>query len=579
VSAVTGTILSTLAATAADEGHGAAPLGFPLIPALILTPLIGAVIIALIPRRRADLFQQIAVITAVITGAMSVYMLTAFDTHDAGYQFVIKQPWIADLGISLHFGVDGISLFLIVLTGVIFPIAMLGAKVERDPKPYYGWLLVLMAASMGVFSSLDLVLFFAFFELVLVPMYFLIGLWGHGRRIYAATKFFLYTMFGSAFMLVGLVALAVLNARAVGGPITFDLVEIAQNQAISVEAGRWIFCAFAIAFAVKVPLFPLHTWLPDAHTEAPTAGSVILAAVMLKLGTYGFVRFGLDLFPEASHWAAPVMMTLGVIGIIYGAICATMQKDLKRLVAYSSIAHLGFIVLGVFSLTVQGIEGGILIMVNHGISTGALFLLVGWVYERRHTRQISELSGLQKVAPIFAGVFTLVMMSSIGLPGLNGFPGEFLALLGAFTGARWWGVVAVVGVILAALYLLWAYQRVFHGPVTEPNKGFRELRLTEGLVIAPLLALIVFLGIYPKPMLDRIEPAVEKLLVHVDESVEDFEVHDIEFIGPAPEAEGGGHGEDAEHGGEDEGGEEHGAAADDAERTTPQNAELKGTGN
>ena len=520
-----------LASEVAEEASNAS--NFPMIPALILTPLIGAAIIALSPRSPADLYKQIAVITSVITGAFSIAMLVAFQKGDSGYQFVIDQPWISDLGISWHFGVDGISLFLVVLTGVIFPIALLGAKVDHDPKPYYGWLMVLMAASMGVFSSLDLVLFFAFFELVLVPMYFLIGLWGHSNRVYAATKFFLYTMLGSAFMLVGLVSLAVLNARAMGGPITFDLVEIARNQAISVTAGRWIFCAFAVAFAVKVPLFPLHTWLPDAHTEAPTAGSVILAAVMLKLGTYGFIRFGLDLFPEASHWAAPVMMTLGVIGIIYGAICATMQKDLKRLVAYSSIAHLGFIVLGVFAFSVQGLEGSILIMVNHGISTGALFLLVGWIYERRHTRKISELSGLQKVAPIFAGVFTLVMLSSIGVPGLNGFPGEFLVLLGSFASARWWGVVAVSGVILAALYLLWAYQRVFHGPVTEPNKGFRELKLTEGLVIAPLLVLIVFLGLYPKPMLDRIEPSVERLLAHVDLEVEGFELQEVKVLAPA----------------------------------------------
>lgn len=537
-----GTLLNSsaqsLASKVAEEATSVSD--FPMIPALILTPLIGAIIIALIPRSRSDLYKQIAVITSVITGAFSIAMLVAFKTEDPGYQFVINQPWISDLGISLHFGVDGISLFLVVLTGVIFPIALLGAKVDHDPKPYYGWLMVLMAASMGVFSSLDLVLFFAFFELVLVPMYFLIGLWGHSNRVYAATKFFLYTMLGSAFMLVGLVSLAVLNARAMGGPITFDLVEIAKNQAISVTAGRWIFCAFAVAFAVKVPLFPLHTWLPDAHTEAPTAGSVILAAVMLKLGTYGFIRFGLDLFPEASHWAAPVMMTLGVIGIIYGAICATMQKDLKRLVAYSSIAHLGFIVLGVFAFSVQGLEGSILIMVNHGISTGALFLLVGWIYERRHTRQIAELSGLQKVAPIFAGVFTLVMLSSIGVPGLNGFPGEFLVLLGSFASARWWGVVAVSGVILAALYLLWAYQRVFHGPVTEPNKGFRELRLTEGLVIAPLLFLIVFLGLYPKPMLDRIEPSVERLLAHVDAEVDGFELREVKFVAPLPgEAEAG----------------------------------------
>lgn len=513
-----------------------------LLPALILTPLLGAAAIGVVPRTRRDLFKPIALLASIATAAMTVYLLTSFESGEAGYQFVVDQTWISRLGISFHLGVDGISLFLIVLTGLIFPIAMLAARIDHDEKAYYGWLLVLMSGAMGVFSALDLVLFFAFFEIVLVPMYFLIGLWGHGNRIYAATKFFLYTMFGSAFMLVGIVALAVLNQRAVGGQITFDLVEIAANQAISVEAGRWLFCAFAVAFAVKVPLFPLHTWLPDAHTEAPTAGSIILAAVMLKLGTYGFVRFGLDLFPEASVWAAPVMMTLGVIGIIYGAIAATMQKDLKRLVAYSSIAHLGFIVLGVFSITVQGIEGGILIMVNHGITTGALFMLVGWIYERRHTRQISDLSGLQKVAPVFAGVFTLVMLSSIGVPGLNGFPGEFLALLGAFSGARWWGVVAVTGVILAALYLLWAYQRVFHGPVTEGNERFAELRPSEGLVIAPLLFLIVFLGIYPTPMLERIEPSVKALVEHVDDEVDDFEAVTIDYVGAAdvPEKPHGG---------------------------------------
>jgi NADH-quinone oxidoreductase subunit M len=319
-------------------------------------------------------------------------------------------------------------------------------------------------------------------------------------------------------MLVGILATAFLHKSASGGPLTFDLVKIATDQSIGTAAARWIFLAFALAFAVKVPLFPLHTWLPDAHTEAPTAGSVILAGVLLKLGTYGFLRFGLYLFPEAAHFWAPLLLTLGVVGILYGAIVATMQKDLKRLVAYSSVAHLGFIVVGIFALNPQGLEGGILQMINHGISTPALFLLVGMIYERRHTREISELSGIQKVAPIFAGVFTLVMLSSIGLPGLNGFVGEFLALLGAFKDARWWAVPAAAGVILAALYLLWAYQRVFHGPVTEPNKSFRELKFSEGLVMAPLIALIVFCGVYPKPMLDRIEPSVKALVAHVDQA-------------------------------------------------------------
>jgi NADH-quinone oxidoreductase subunit M len=359
-------------------------------------------------------------------------------------------------------------------------------------------------------------LFFVFFEIVLVPMYFLIGQWGYGNRTYAALKFFLYTMFGSALMLVSLIATAVLHARDLHVPLTFDLVAIASNPGIDTSVARWLFLGFAIAFAVKVPLFPLHTWLPDAHTEAPTAGSVILAGVMLKLGTYGLIRYGLYLFPEATVYFAPGMVTLGVIGIIYGAVVATMQKDLKRLVAYSSVAHLGFIVLGTFALTQQGIEGGVLQMVNHGLSTGALFLLVGFIYDRRHTREIAKLKGLQKAAPVMAGVFTVVMLSSIGLPGLNGFVGEFLILSGSFLTRRWWTVVAAAGVILAALYLLWAYQRVFHGEPDEENASFAEMKWTEGLVIAPLIALIVFLGVYPKPVLDRIQPSVEALIAHVE---------------------------------------------------------------
>ena len=371
------------------------------------------------------------------------------------------------------------------LTGILFPIAILGAPAHHDEKPFLAWLLLLEAGCLGVFLGLDLFLFFVMFEIVLVPMYFLISGWGHAERRYAAIKFFLYTMFGSAFMLVGLISTAVLHGRATG-EITFDLITIANDQgAIATNSARWLFLAFAIAFAVKVPVFPFHTWLPDAHTQAPTAGSVILAGVMLKLGTYGFLRFGLYLFPEASTWFAPVMITLGTIGILYGAVVATMQKDLKRLVAYSSVAHLGFIVLGTFSLTTQGLEGGILQMVNHGITTGGLFLLVGFIVERRHTREIAQLKGLQKVAPIFAGVFTVVMLASIGLPGLNGFVGEFLILLGAFTVDRWWAVVAASGVILAALYLLWAYQRTFHGEPDADNEGFADLKLREGLVMAP----------------------------------------------------------------------------------------------
>lgn len=526
-----------------------APASSALLPAMILVPFVGAAIIGLMPKSRPELFRWVALLASVVSGVLAIVLLVQFDAERPGFQFVVDQPWITDLGISLHFGVDGISLFLLVLTGVIFPIALLGATPHNDPKPYYGWLMVLMGGSMGVFAALDLVVFFVFFEIVLVPMYFLIGLWGYGERVYAAMKFFLYTMFGSAFMLVALVATAVLHQQEVGGRLTFDLVRIAQDQAIGTNAARLLFVGFAIAFAVKVPLFPLHTWLPDAHTNAPTAGSVILAAVMLKLGTYGFVRFGLYLFPEASHWAAPVMLTLGVIGITYGAIAATMQRDLKRLVAYSSIAHLGFIVLGTFSLTVQGIEGGLLVMVNHGITTGALFLLVGFIYERRHTREISQLSGLQSAAPVLAAVFTVVMLASVGLPGLNGFPGEFLSLLGAFETARWWGVVAVTGVIIAALYLLWAYQRVFHGPATGENAKVRDLRPAELGVMVPLLALIVFMGVYPAPVIERMEPAVKALVRHVDRNVEDYRAPRLGVVVRSPEGGGGQEGARASQGG------------------------------
>ena len=370
-------------------------------------------------------------------------------------------------------------------------------------------------------------------------------------------------------MLVGILALVSLTARSTGQPITFDLVALGEAQALAVNTARWVFLSFALAFSIKVPIFPLHTWLPDAHTEAPTGGSVILAGVMLKLGTYGFLRFGLYLFPEATRYFAPLFLTLGTIGILYGAVVATMQRDLKRLVAYSSVAHLGFIVLGTFALNRQGLTGSVLQMVNHGLSTGALFLLVGMIYERRHTRLISELSGLQKSAPIMAGIFTLVMLSSIGLPGLNGFVGEFLILIGTFASRRWWAVAAAVGVILAALYLLWAYQRVFHGTADrEENATFADVNLREGLSLAPLVALIVFLGIYPKPMIERIEPSVDRLLAHVAANVPGFtenqgpesergSVEDLVVAAEEAElqAEEAGHGEAADHGTE---GADHG---------------------
>ena len=511
----------------AEAGESAA--SFPLLPALIIVPLLTAVVLMLIPAHRVAELRLTALLGSTIAGAMSVYLLIEFDVSNGGLQFVSRQTWVADLGLTWFLAVDGISLFLVVLTGLLFPIIIVACDPHHDHKSYYIWMMILMTGSIGAFMALDLLLFFLFFEVVIVPMYFLIAGWGHGNRIYAATKFFLYTMFGGALMVVGIASVALLTARATGEPITFDVTALAEAQALSTNAQRWVFLAFAGAFAVKVPMFPLHTWLPDAHTEAPTAGSVVLASIMLKLGTYGFVRFGIYLFPQVAHDLAPLFITLGVVGIIYGAAVATMQKDLKRLVAYSSIAHLGFVILGIFALNSQGLQGGVLVMINHGISTGALFILVGWIYERRHTREIAALSGLQKSAPIMAAVFTVVMLSSIAVPGLNGFVGEYLVLLGGYSAAKWWTVVAATGVIFAALYLLWAYQRVFHGPAEGDNATMPDLKVSEMLAIAPLMLLIVFMGVYPKPVLDRIEPSVDVLISHVEANVDGF-------VEPEPDA-------------------------------------------
>ena len=490
-------------------------LSFPILSALVILPLIGSIVVALLGKSRPEWIKLGALTSSVTTGALSLWLLGAFKSGEAGFQFVSQHLWISQWGISWHLGVDGISLFLVVLTGILFPLVIVGVDPHHNETSYFAWMLLLQAGVMGSFLALDLFLFFVMFEIVLVPMYFLIGGWGYDQRVYAATKFFLYTMAGSAFMLVGIIATVSLAQRDLG-VVTFDLVRIAEGASFSTNAARWLFVSFAIAFAVKVPLFPFHTWLPDAHTQAPTGGSVILAGVLLKMGTYGFLRFGVYLFPEAAMWARPVLFTLAVIGIIYGAIAATMQRDLKRLVAYSSVAHLGFIVLGTFALTSQAVTGAVIQMVSHGVSTGALFLLVGMIYERRHTREIAELRGIQHVAPIFAGVFTVVMLSSVGLPGLNGFVGEFLILIGSFGPARWWTVVATVGVVLAALYLLWAYQRVFHGEPDEANSTFKELTLKEGLLMSVFVAIIVATGIYPKPILDRIEPSVKSFIEHVE---------------------------------------------------------------
>jgi len=538
----------TAAILASESGH------FPVLTATVVLPALGAVAVALTPKRRPDLAKLIGLLFAVGTFALTVFVLVQFKTHPnlspggrtgldhlEGFQMVDFTPWLKQWGIAWHLGVDGISLWLVVLTGLLFPLGMLGAKPHHDPKAFMAWLLLLEFGCLGTFLSLDLFLFFVMFEVVLVPMYFLIIGWGYDDRRYAAMKFFIYTMLGSAFMLVAMISLVFLTA-AHTGHVTFSLVEVARAQVVSQTTARWLFLGFAVAFAVKVPLFPVHTWLPDAHTQAPTAGSVILAGVMLKLGTYGFLRFGLYLFPEASVYFAPALITLGVIGIIYGAVVATMQKDLKRVVAYSSVAHLGFIAMGIFAITSQSVQGSVLQMINHGISTPALFLLVGFIYERRHTRLFSELRGIQKSAPILAAVFIFVVFSSIGLPGLNGFAGEFLILTGTFLTHRWFAVVAATGVILAALYLLWAFQRAFHGMPDEANANVADLNWKEGLVMLPLLAIILFTGIYPKPLLSRMEPSVNHLIRHV-EVHSHYRQPPVAVVGPAvvaAPAQGGG---------------------------------------
>jgi NADH-quinone oxidoreductase subunit M len=502
---------------------------FPLLTALVLLPGIGAAVVALTPGRRPDVARIVGLLFAIATFAITIFLLVQFKTHPhlaatgvngldhaEGFQFIDRAVWLKQWGISWHLGLDGISLWLVVMTGFLFPIGMLGAPAHHDSKAFTGWLLLLEFGCLGTFVALDLFVFFVMFEIVLVPMYFLIVGWGYAERKYAATKFFLYTMFGSAFMLVAMVALVVLSSHQ-SGHVTFDLIQIVHTGGIARTTARWLFLGFAIAFAVKVPLFPVHTWLPDAHTQAPTAGSIILAGVMLKLGTYGLLRFGLYLFPEASVYFGPLLVTLGVIGIIYGAITAAMQKDLKRVIAYSSVAHLGFIALGLFAITKVSITGAVYQMLNHGISTPALFLLVGYIYERRHTRDFTKLRGLQKSAPILAAAFIFVTFSSIGLPGLNGFVGEFLILVGSFPTRRWWVVVAAIGVILAAVYLLWAFQRVFHGMPDEDNADTPDLNWSERTVMGVFVVIILFMGLYPRPILDRIQPAVQHLVTHVEQ--------------------------------------------------------------
>ncbi len=483
---------------------------------LIFLPLMGG-FFTLLQREERAVWRS-AFIFSLIPLAISFYLLFAFDSGGvSGYQFVEQYRWIPHFGISYHLGMDGLSLFLVLLTTILITLSIGysgGGDIEERPREFCFFMLLLETGLLGALLAIDLFLFYVFWELMLIPMYFLIGIWGHGRKIYAAIKFVLFTMFGSILMLVAILYL-VGAAESHLGQLSFDLPALYGIPLSRTEA-RWLFAAFALAFAIKVPMWPVHTWLPDAHTEAPTAGSVILAGVMLKMGTYGFLRCAIPLFPQVAIEARPLFLALAIVGIIYGALVAMVQPDLKRLIAYSSVSHLGFVMLGIFALNVQGIDGAIYQMLNHGLSTGGLFLLVGMLYLRRHTREISEFGGLWHRTPVYAAIFMVVMLSSIGLPGLNGFVGEFLIMLGAYLHVWVAAAFAVLGIILGALYMLWAYERVMWGPITKPvNALIADLAPREVAVMVPLIALMLFMGLYPRPLLSRIEPQVQSLLGRV----------------------------------------------------------------
>ncbi|HTX52310.1 MAG TPA: NADH-quinone oxidoreductase subunit M [Candidatus Baltobacteraceae bacterium] len=486
-----------------------------LLSIVTFLPLVGAVLLLFADRQNEGFIKNGAFIVSLATFFFSLGIYAQFDPAQAGMQLVEQAPWIAWIGAEYHLGVDGISLLLVLLTTFLSAIAILSSytAVTEYVKEYMVCMLVLETGMLGVFLALDLVLFYVFWEGMLIPMYFLIGIWGGPRRIYATVKFFLYTMAGGVLMLVGIIALYF--ASGASGTPTFNLLALTRLS-LPFATQVWLFLAFAVAFAIKVPMFPFHTWLPDAHVEAPTAGSVILAGVLLKMGTYGFLRFALPLFPDATRYFTPLFAWLAIVGIIYGALVSMVQPDLKKLVAYSSVSHLGFVMLGIFALTSQSVQGAILQMINHGLSTGALFLLVGMLYERRHTRMIEDFGGLARVMPAFTVAFLLVTLSSIGLPGLNGFVGEFLILVGTFRVHALWAVVASSGIILAAVYMLWMFQRVMYGPMTnEQNRNLPDLTTREIAVLVPVLALIVWIGVYPTPFLRTTDASVRQLLQRV----------------------------------------------------------------
>jgi NADH-quinone oxidoreductase subunit M len=499
-------------------------MDLPILTLLIVSPLVAAVAVASVPSRRREVVLPLGIALSMVPLGLGLWLFVAFEPI-AGFQFA-EFAWVVEAwGIAWNVGVDGISMPMVVLTTILVPIALAasGAITDRT-RLFVAMVLALEAATIGIFVALDLVVFFVFFEAVLIPMTFIIGIWGFEPRIYAAVKFFIYTAFGSALMLAGIIALALLGSQA--GPLSFAWQDLVGLR-LPVGTQWWLFGAFGIAFAIKVPIVPFHTWLPDAHVQAPTAGSVLLAGVLLKFGTYGFLRFNLPLFPDATVEAMPWVAGLGVVGILYGAAVAIVQPDLKKLVAYSSVSHLGFIVLGTFALTRGGLEGAVIQNVNHGITTGALFLIVGMLYERRHTKLIADYGGVAKSAPILAGMFLFMAFASIGLPGLNGFVGEFLVLVGSFASLPVHAVLAALGVILAAIYLLWAYQRVFTGePTKVENAEVPDLRFAEMAVLVPLVALVLVLGLYPNLLLDKVTPSTDALLSRIE--------LDAGFIAPGP---------------------------------------------
>jgi len=486
-----------------------------LLTILILLPVAGALALvgySFVSSRREEHYRWIALVTTVAVFAVSLLLLRGIGASGAEFRFEENVNWIGSIGARYHVAVDGVSLWLVLLTTLLMPIAILSSwtAVHKRELSYYAFLLILESAMIGVFISLDLLLFYLFFEASLVPMFFLIGIWGGERRVYAAIKFFIYTAVGSLLMLVGIIALYFTYHS-----FDYQTILLAMKaSALTPQAEFFLFIAFALAFCIKVPLFPFHTWLPDAHTEAPTAGSVILAGVLLKMGTYGLLRFNLALFPDQARRFAPLIITLAVIGIIYGALVAMVQPDVKRLVAYSSVSHMGFVVLGLFSFTELGMQGALYQMLNHGVSTGALFLFVGFIYERRHTRMISEFGGLATPMPWFSTLFVIASLSSIGLPFLNGFVGEFLILIGTWTSRiveHPWIVtmLAATGVIWAAVYMLWMLQRVLFGKVTNPeNAKLLDLNAREIALILPLMILMLFMGVYPRVFLDYSKASV-----------------------------------------------------------------------